>query len=203
MCSVLFFVQLLASLGSALAGDYVWTPIGWEGAGSFNVVAIDPIVPSTLYAGSDRGGYKSTDGGANWEAVNFGFPSSEIQSIAIDPSTPSTLYAGIFDCVYKSIDGGAHWLAVNSGLPSPNDYGGPEMPIAIDPGTPSTLYVGIPGDGVYQSTDGGAHWLAFSSGLPNNNSVAAIAIDPSTPSTLYAGGGRLFKITQSPTPLVI
>jgi photosystem II stability/assembly factor-like uncharacterized protein len=35
-------------------------------------LAINPISPSTLYAGTFGGVFKSNDGGANWFAVNQG-----------------------------------------------------------------------------------------------------------------------------------
>ena len=35
-------------------------------------LAIDPSTPTTLYAGTERGVYKSTDGGDTWAGVNNG-----------------------------------------------------------------------------------------------------------------------------------
>jgi hypothetical protein len=55
-------------------------------------LAIDPQVPSTVYAGSRPGGvWKSTDGGANWDMVNSGLTlTSRVNSLAIDPQNPNT-----------------------------------------------------------------------------------------------------------------
>ena len=40
-----------------------------------HALAIDPVTPTTLYAGTEGGGvFKSTDGGGNWSAVNTGPP---------------------------------------------------------------------------------------------------------------------------------
>ena len=84
-------------------------------------LAIDPVTPSTLYAGTDGGGvFKSTDGGGTWSAVNTGLPDDAVvYALAIDPTTPSTLYAGDVRTggVFKSTDGGGTWSAVNTGLP--------------------------------------------------------------------------------------
>ena len=125
------------------AGTNVWTSHGPEG-GLTLVLAIDPQKPSTLYAGTDHGVFKSTDGGAAWSAVNTGLPSTGVDALAIDPATPSTLYAGGGGGVFKSTDGGAAWSAINTGLTTP--WVGA---LAIDPVTPSTLYAGTWGGGVF------------------------------------------------------
>jgi hypothetical protein len=62
-------------------------------------LAIDPVTPSTLYAGtSDHWVYKSLDGAGNWQAFNSGFlPDIGVNVLAINPLSPVTLYAGT-DC---------------------------------------------------------------------------------------------------------
>src|SRR5260370_6869161 len=58
-------------------------------------LAIDPVTPSTLYAGTFAGGvFKSSDEGASWISMNTGLTVARITSLAIDPATPSTIYAG-------------------------------------------------------------------------------------------------------------
>jgi len=56
-------------------------------------LAIDPTIPTTLYAGT-VGVFKSTDGGSTWSAVNTGLTNTAVRALAIDPATPTTLYAG-------------------------------------------------------------------------------------------------------------
>jgi hypothetical protein len=54
-------VLLIGSLaGPASAGSNVWTSNGPEG-GRINVLAIDPTMPTTLYAGTNGGVAKSTN----------------------------------------------------------------------------------------------------------------------------------------------
>ena len=89
---------------------------------SVAALAIDPANTSTIYAGTNDGVYKSTDGGANWSAVNTGLTNLYVQALAIDPTNTSIVYAGVFTYgvpgggVYKSTDGGANWSAVIPGL---------------------------------------------------------------------------------------
>jgi hypothetical protein len=56
---------------------------------------IDPITPSTLYAGGS-GVYKTVDDGDLWSPTSIGLPtdSNIVVSLGIDPVTPTTLYAG-------------------------------------------------------------------------------------------------------------
>ena len=57
-------------------------------------LAIDPGTPSTLYAGTYNGVFKSTDAGATWEALNTGWSGPPVSALAIDPAAPGRLYAG-------------------------------------------------------------------------------------------------------------
>jgi len=115
----------------------------WRAIGLTNryvrALAIDPQRPTTLYAGTDGGVYKSTDGGASWRAINTtGLTNRNVWALAIDPQTPTTLYAGTRGGgVYKSTDGGARWQAINTGLTNLE-----VRALAIDPQTPTTLYAG-------------------------------------------------------------
>ena len=54
-------------------------------------LVIDPLTPTTLYAGTPGGMFKSTDGGATWSASAL---VNTISALAIDPLTPNILYAG-------------------------------------------------------------------------------------------------------------
>src|SRR5205085_10493284 len=65
--------------------------------GSYQVysLAIDPVSPSTVYAGTyGYGIYKTTNGGTNWAATGLRYP--YVYALTIDPANPSVLYAGSF-----------------------------------------------------------------------------------------------------------
>src|SRR2546422_10969582 len=89
-------------------------------AASVLALAIDPATPTTLYAGTEAGGFKSTNGGGSWTAVNSGLPDprfgATMVALVINPATPTTLYAGTDgDGEFDSTDGGASWTALTSG----------------------------------------------------------------------------------------
>jgi ligand-binding sensor domain-containing protein len=149
-------------------------------------LAVDPSDPSTLYAGTRRGVFKSTDRGASWTAANNGLDFRwGVATLAVDPSNPSTLYVGLFAAgelgVFKSTDGAASWAAASSGLPNRTFAA-----IAVDPSDSSTVYAGTYAGGLYKSIDGGTSWTPSRNGF-NAGSVSALAIDSSNPSTIYAG----------------
>ena len=90
------------SFSSCNAADEIdkWSACGpWSGGGN---LAIDPLTPSTLYV-TAGGVFKSTNGGANWAAMNNGLGDLNVITIAIDPITPSKLYAGTGRGVYTFI----------------------------------------------------------------------------------------------------
>jgi photosystem II stability/assembly factor-like uncharacterized protein len=165
-----------------------------------NSLAVDPVNPLTIYAGTYGGVFKSTDAGQSWGVINSGLVQPSVVELVVDPVTPLTVYmaASLSDLnysrgVYKSMDGGNTWAAANMGLSNTN-----MLSLAIDPVTPSNLYAGVYGSGVFKSTDSGKTWaiqasqtLAF---------IQTIAVDPITPTTIYAGAtgspGGIFKSTD-------
>ena len=102
----------------------------------YSALAIDPVSPATVYAGSSQNGlFRSDDGGATWAAVNEGLGSRAVTEIVIDPTAPSTVYAGTGSGVYRSSDGGAHWSSLGFHQEA-------ITALALDPASHSTLYAG-------------------------------------------------------------
>ena len=122
---------------------------------------IDPKTPSTLYVVAHGGVFKTTNGGANWSAVNTGLPVSTgapgpfVNALAIDPNTPATVYAGLdSNGVFRSTDGGAHWSVFNNGMSSPISI---EV-LAVAPTHPTNaVYAGSNGEGVFVLQPGHKH----------------------------------------------
>jgi photosystem II stability/assembly factor-like uncharacterized protein len=145
-------------------------------------IAIDPLTPTTLYAGSTCGGFsKSNNAGATWTFSGSGLTNACVQAVAIDPSNPATLYAGTPGGIFKSVNAGGNWTAASSGLTTLN-----VGELAIDPSTPSTLFAGTVSGGVFKSVDAGSTWTAQNSGLPPFSNVSALAVDPTNPNVVYA-----------------
>ena len=155
-------------------------------------LALAPSSPSTLYAWTSAGLFRSDDGGGNWtELAGTGLaPRPEgwgpmfggLLLVAADD--PDTLFAASgpeFRQLFRSTDGGNSWSEVL-------DYIGS---LVADPADPSALYAithpGLPSlsfDRVSKSTDQGRTWATVS---PKEWGVdiAELVIDPSSPSNVY------------------
>jgi photosystem II stability/assembly factor-like uncharacterized protein len=192
---------LLAALGlvfsaaAVRAQGSVWLPRGPVGGNVYCLVP-DPTRPATLYAGTDEGVHKSTDGGATWQASNAGIAFYRVQTIAVDPTNPSTLYAGTITPdgvesvgIFKSTDGGATWTDSNIGLIDPVTGISPLdiETLAFDPRHAGSLWAGSKFSEIFQSTDGGATWTARTYGGINISlETSAFFFDPSNASTILA-----------------
>lgn len=158
---------------------------------SVRMLVIDPLVPSTLYAGTAFAGvFKSVNGGANWVASNTGLTVLGITGMAIDPRNPAIVYASTFSDwgTFKSVDGGATWAV--TGISVGRDAGFRNtfvLSLAMNPANPDILYVGTQGSGVWQTIDGGGRWFSVAGSA---SIVGALAVDPRTPITLYAATGQ-------------
>jgi photosystem II stability/assembly factor-like uncharacterized protein len=106
----------VALVSSSIASGGVWTTHGPDD-GRVNAIAVDPSIPTTVYAGTDGGGFfKSLDAGDTWSPIDVGIPdvaSSTITGMAIDPVTPARVYAsgslGVDGGIFRSTDAGAIW----------------------------------------------------------------------------------------------
>ena len=164
-------------------------------------MTINPIDPSTLYAGTYSSGvYKSTDGGETWAQAGSGMQAGAIvYSLAIDPEAPTRLYAGTraadtggtpppwSGIVYKSDDGGASWRPVlqNIGGSGQQDW---VYAMAVLPLDPNLILAASHEHGIFRSWDNGDTWAPASQGIVNG-SGRGVVFDPQkrSPSTAYYG----------------
>jgi photosystem II stability/assembly factor-like uncharacterized protein len=156
---------------------------------------IDPVTPTTLYAGSITGGvFKTINSGVDWAASNSGLTNLKILALVIDPITPANIYLGTnASGLFKSINSGVTWSTINGGI---GDF--VIQTVAVDPATPTTLYAGTFSSGIYKSTNSGLSWALSNTGLTATN-IVHIEIDPVTPATIYVAtvGAGIFKSTDS------
>ncbi len=146
-------------------------------------VALLAVAPgdTTLYAGSERGLFRSDDGAATWRAT--GFPDVPT-ALALAPGAPATLYAADSASVYRSDDGGDSWTVVEVlpySLPAP-------AALAVDAGSPLHVYYGTGGSDlgglILVSRTGGRQWRRGT--LPGVTHLLNLAADPTHPGTVYA-----------------
>ena len=118
-----------------------------------NSLVTDPHMPGTVYAGTTKGLFKTTDAGASWSRAEKGLTDTYISAILIDPSNPNVLYAGTRKGVHKTTDGGQTWGEANAGLATLNIRA-----MALSPTDPQTVFAGTNGSGLFRSRDSARTW---------------------------------------------
>jgi len=105
-------------------GGASWTHIGLVNSAAIGRIAVDPSNPNVVYAAasgdisrvvSQRGLYKSTDGGDTWTQV-LAPPNDTTGAIdvAVDPANPQRVYAALWD--HKRNNGARVYGGIGSGL---------------------------------------------------------------------------------------
>lgn len=168
-----------------------WARTGWvtENPQAL-VLAVDPKSPSTVYAGANRGVYKSSDGGATWKYLAGNL---QVYALAVDPGNPSVVFRAVETGIYRSSDAGLSWSQVSAQLTSVKT-------IVVDPNNSAIVYAGTNASGVYKSTDGGSSWKPINHCIPqdrcspttmNDIWVTSIIVDSGT---VYLGSSSgLYK----------
>jgi len=115
--------------------------------GQRQFVAFEYSQDQTVFAGTENGIYKSTDGGDSWTFVG---PNCPVYALLFSPdyTNDHTIYAGTYGCgVFESCNGGNAWVSMNAGLG--NLY---VRSLAITPTRLWTLLAGTDGSGVWLYT---------------------------------------------------
>ena len=98
-------------------GDEQWQDIskGLPDNAQVRALAIRPDDPSVVFAGTDKGVFRSRDRGETWEALNDAGPNHEVWSLVIHPENPDVILAGYDPCsVSRSQDGGDTWTMMDT-----------------------------------------------------------------------------------------
>jgi photosystem II stability/assembly factor-like uncharacterized protein len=169
-----------------------WTKAGLPKSERISQIAVSPknsdtvfaSVPGALWSDStDRGLYRSSDGGKNWDLILKGSnPSTGCSTVVIDPNDPNVMFAGMWDFrrkgwtfrsggdgptatsgsgLFRSSDGGATWNEItpqnNKGFPK-KPYG--RIAVAIAPSNSKRVYAVVEStdSALFVSDDGGATW---------------------------------------------
>jgi photosystem II stability/assembly factor-like uncharacterized protein len=107
--------------------------------------------PPALWVATDRGIFRSDNGGGSWSASNSGLTTLQVSALQPDPADAATLYAVTANGVFRCANGGG-WTALA------RESGSAVFSIAPAAGL---LYAG--GDGaVWKSADGGKSWKSLS-----------------------------------------
>ncbi len=141
-------------------------------------LAVDRTHPETVYAGTEGGLHKSTDGGEHWTLLpNTGRKelritaerSISVRSIAVDPKNGDNLYAASpSGKIYKSTDGGRTWIVAFEKTAPGSAYA-----VAVAAKDPALIIAATEGAGLVLSEDAGKSWRELDT--PKKASSAAFA----------------------------
>ena len=160
-------------------GGSSWQALAGRAAG-VTTLAIDPVQPQILYAGTGTGLFRSTNGGAHWAKLTRGLLSLPIAAMAVDPRS-RTVYVATASAipgqiVYRSDDEGGHWTPADGGA---LNY---VYALAVDPGRQGAVWAVSSGQ-LFRSLDRGRTWKRADTGI---SAGGALAVLPGA-ATLLAG----------------
>jgi photosystem II stability/assembly factor-like uncharacterized protein len=196
------FIRSHISVGNgiykSLDAGKTWAAMGLEKTGRIGNVIIDPRNPDIVLACTlghaygpqpERGVFRTTDGGKNWEKVLFVDENTGCSDMGMDPNNPRILFAGMWQLeihtygrtsggpgsgLFKSTDGGATWKRLEGhGLPKPpvgriavrvaqKDSNRVYALIETGDGVPLEGKTGQSGQ-LWRSDDGGENWQLVNS----------------------------------------
>lgn len=217
------------------AGD-TWTNVGLPESNHIGRIVVDPTNPDRVFVAAtgqlygknvERGIYRTTNGGSNWEKVLFVTDSTAAIDVAMNVANTNIIYAamwertrkpwqrdygGVTSAIHRSMDGGTTWMQLGAanGLPAPNVQTG-RIGIAVSESDPSTIYARFTTNeitnefnGLYKSTDNGDNWTLVTtpgalSGIDANFGwyFGNVRVNPTNSSEVYIVGFDIVKSTNS------
>lgn len=159
-----------------------WANVGLKDSRHIGAVIVNPTNPEVVFvaalghaygANSERGVFRSRDGGKSWEKVLYLDDRTGAIEVVFDPHNPHVLFAAMWegyrtpwslnsggakDGLYRSNDDGSTWKRVEgNGMPD-----GPlgRIGVAVSGADSNVVYALIEAKrgGLYRSEDGGVNW---------------------------------------------
>jgi photosystem II stability/assembly factor-like uncharacterized protein len=191
-----------------------WSYAGLRETHMIAKLVIDPGSPNTVYAASmghvfkansERGIFKTTDGGATWQKVLYVDENTGGIDLSMDSRNHNVLYAAMWQAqrqpwkltsggpgsgLYKTVDGGAHWMKISSHPGFATGTLG-KIGVAVAASNPRIVYsiVQARDGGVFRSNDAGATWKRVNAEMKLRQRgfyYTAIFVDPTNPDVVYA-----------------
>ncbi|HEV2398855.1 MAG TPA: hypothetical protein VGS27_18055 [Candidatus Sulfotelmatobacter sp.] len=167
----------------SLDAGKTWKNVGLSDSRAIGKVIINPSNPDIAFVAAlghpygpntDRGIFRTTDGGKTWDKVLYKDENTGGVDIAFDPHNPNILFAALWQArrtswsmddggpgsgLYRSNDGGTTWKHLEEhGLPK-GPYGKIGVAVAANSDRAYALIEAHnPDGGLYRSDDGGESW---------------------------------------------
>ena len=166
-------------------GGKTWEHLGLRDGEQIGAIIIDPrdanrflvaVLGHPYGPNQERGVFRSTDGGKNFEKVLYKDENTGAIGLVFDPKNPDIVYASLWESrqgpwenaawngpgsgLFKSTDGGTTWRQLRNGLPT-FEQGLGRIGIGIAPSDPNRIFLTVESSqlgGIYRSDDGGESW---------------------------------------------
>ncbi|MDP9017714.1 MAG: glycoside hydrolase [Candidatus Eremiobacteraeota bacterium] len=204
-------------------GGKSWQHLGLRDAQQIGAIVVDPKDANRLFVAvlghpygpsSERGVFRSLDGGATFQKVLYTNPDTGAASIAMDPSNPQVLYASMWAArhsawfsdvfehqdlsgMYKSVDGGSTWKKLAVGLPALIGRIG----FGISRSNSNVVYAQVDAKAaaLYRSADAGATWTVANNEdriTGRGQDFAHVSVDPADENIVYIANTSTYRSTN-------
>jgi photosystem II stability/assembly factor-like uncharacterized protein len=206
-----------------LDGGKTWKNVGLRDSRAIGKVIVDPKNADVVFVAalghpfgpnSERGIFRTTDGGKTWDKVLYKDENTGGIDVAFDPHNSNIIFASLWEArrtpwslvsggpgsgLYRSNDGGSTWKRLEEhGLPK-GPYGRIGVAVAANSERVYALIEAHEG-GLYRSDDGGETW-----DLMNNNRsyqqrawyYMHVIADPQDPETVYVANVDFYKSSDA------
>ena len=218
-------------------GGATWKHVGLDDTRHVARIRVHPRDPDLVYVAalghafgpnSQRGVFRSTDGGGSWERVLFKSERAGAIDLSMDPRNPRVLYAAIWQALrtpwslvsagpesglWRSTDGGDTWTDLTGQPGMPDGIKG-RIGVAASPAKPGRVWAIVEAEdgALLRSDDSGDTWERV-----NDSSIVRqrpfyhhhIFAHPTDPDTMWTlpiqawrsdDGGRTFTMIPNPPP---
>jgi photosystem II stability/assembly factor-like uncharacterized protein len=208
-------------------GGKTWKHLGLRDGLQISAIIVDPTNPDRVFvavlghpygANAERGVFRSTDGGNNWEKVLYKDENTGAIALAFDPTNPQVIYANLWAArqgpwengewqgpnsgLFKSTDGGTTWRQLTKGLPT-TAQGLGRIGFAIAPSDSRRMYAVVDAPelgGIYRSDDAGESWRRVNSELRlwgRGSDFAEVQVDPKNPERIYVANTSTYRSDEA------
>jgi photosystem II stability/assembly factor-like uncharacterized protein len=204
-------------------GGKTWANMGLKDGQQIGDIIIDPKNENRVFVAvlghpygpnTERGVYRSNDGGKNWERVLYKDENTGAIQVSFDPNNSNILYADLWagrqgpwengawngseSGLFKSTDGGNTWTKLTKGLPT-TEQGLGRIGFCIAPSNSKRMYATVDAGkygGVYRSDDAGESWYMLTGDgryWGRGSDFAEIKTDPKNEDIVYSANVVTWK----------